>query len=349
MRLFIYALDQAVSSPSADHVKSTVDLLSLLEESVDVLGGLLNALLDISKLEAGVVEPSLSDFPIERLLSNARARFTIEAQDKGLSLRILPCSLQVRSDQALLGSIIDNLLSNAIRYTVKGKVLMGVRRQGDMVRVEIWDTGVGISKTKLNEVFEEFVQLSNPARQRSRGLGLGLSIVRRLSTLLGHSLDVRSKRGQGSVFAVNIPMAKGLRKSAREFIEMSSIVERGEPKTVMIIEDDELVLNATAGLINAWGHDVMLASTADEAVAKASKATTLPDLIIVDYRLPGGATGLDAYRAINAGSEHDIPGIIISGDTSPDLLQVFKDSGLPFLIKPIDPRALERCMPVLFK
>lgn len=349
MRLFIYALDQSMTKPTQDRGIGPRELLRRLEDSVDILGGLLNALLDISKLEAGVVEPTLSDVSMDRLMSNARARFGIEAQDKDVELRILNSTLQVHTDPALLGSIIDNLLSNAIRYTVHGKVLVGVRRCGNMARLEVWDTGVGISESKLAEVFEEFVQLSNPARQRSKGLGLGLSIVRRLSDLLGLELDVKSELGKGSVFSVTIPLAETAQQDVRENMESGHGVEPGEPKTVMIIEDDQLVLHATAGLINSWGHEVILATSAPNAMDKVNKLSSAPDLVVIDYRLPGNWTGLDAYRAINAHFGGEVPGIIISGDTSPGLLQEFKDSGLPFLTKPIDPRALERCLPVLFK
>ena len=349
MRLFIYALEQEAAKLPVEQGQGSYVLLHRLEDSVEVLGGLLNALLDISKLEAGVVEPNVTDTPIGRLLSNARASFSIEAQEKNIDLKVLPSSLTVRTDPVLMGSIVDNLLTNAIRYTVHGKVLLGVRRCDDMARIEIWDTGVGISQEKLGDVFDEFVQLSNPARQRSRGLGLGLSIVRRLTDLLGLKLEARSELGKGSVFAVSVPLAEAQTPAARQNVEMGHEVDRGSGKTVMIIEDDQMVLQATAALVTSWGHQVILADSANEAMNKVKKMVKGPDLMIIDYRLPGDWTGLDAYRAINVHFDGEIPGIIISGDTSPELLQEFKDSGLPFLSKPIDPRALERSMPVLFK
>src|ERR1700758_3437538 len=171
--------------------------------------GMLNTLLDINQIEAGSVKPEKADFPVNELFDHLRDELTYHAQAAGLALRVVPCALSIRSDRRLLEQMIRNLISNALKYTHSGKVLVGCRcRQGNL-RIEIWDTGIGIPESELKAIFEEYHQVDNAARQRSRGLGLGLSIVKSLGELLGHPIGVRSRHGKGSVFSIEVPLTSG--------------------------------------------------------------------------------------------------------------------------------------------
>ena len=175
----------------------TLKLVHRLDETVSAMSSMLDKLLDINQIEAGIVRPAVVDFPIKRLLDEMRTEFTYHTDTEGLEWRVAPSSLTVRSDPRLLEQIIRNLMSNAVKYTTKGKLLLGCRRRGDNLRIEVWDTGHGIPEQELQAIFEEFHQLDNPARERSKGLGLGLAIVQRLADLLGHKIDVRSRLGNG--------------------------------------------------------------------------------------------------------------------------------------------------------
>lgn len=186
-----------------------LDLVREMEVSLDGLRALLDSLLDVSRLDAGLVAVNRADVPLDSLLAQLAAEMRPLAEDKGLVLRLVPSRLTVRSDPVLLGRVIRNLLQNAIRYSDKGAILLGCRRQRGRARIEVWDTGIGIPETNLQQIFEEFYQVGNSERDRRQGLGLGLPIVQRLCQLLGHDLSVRSREGAGSVFSVGIPLAEG--------------------------------------------------------------------------------------------------------------------------------------------
>ncbi len=178
-----------------------LQLVMRSEETLTAMAGMLNTLLDINQLEAGVIRPEIIDFPINTLFERMKTEFAYHTQTHELGWRVLPCRLAVRSDPRLLEQMIRNLLSNAVKCTEKAKILLGCRRRANKLRVEVWDTGLGIPEGQLRAIFEEFQQIDNPARELSRGLGLGLAIVQRLGNLLGHNIDVRSLHGRGSVFA----------------------------------------------------------------------------------------------------------------------------------------------------
>ena len=186
---------------------SATELVSRLDDTVGAMSGMLNALLDINQIEAGIVQAEVTDFRINHLLNHIKDAFTYQAQAQALELRIVPCGLMAHSDPRLLEQIVQNLVSNAMKYTKQGKILIGCRRSATMLRIEVWDTGIGISDGELDSIFEEYHQIGNAARERSRGLGLGLSIVQRLSVLLKHRVRVRSRLGKGSVFSVDVPVS----------------------------------------------------------------------------------------------------------------------------------------------
>ena len=199
------ALVQGLLAKHVDSEKGKT-LVMRLEETLGAMSGMLNTLLDINEIDAGIVHAEISDFPIESLLDQLRDEFAYHAPARGLSLRVVPCSLTISSDPRLLEQMIRNLMSNALKYTRRGKILLGCRRHEDTLSIEVWDTGIGIPDNQLQAIFDEYRQLDNPARERSRGLGLGLSIVQRLGVLLGHQVRVRSVAGRGSVFSIEIKL-----------------------------------------------------------------------------------------------------------------------------------------------
>src|SRR5206468_2915713 len=211
-------------------------LVAKIEETLSAMSGMLNTLLDINQLEAGIVRPEIVEFPIGTLLDRLKAEFAYHVTTKRLGWRVVASSLYVRSDPHLLEQMLRNLLANAVKYTEQGKILLGCRRRGDKLRIEVWDTGIGIPAGQQKAIFEEFHQLNNPARERSRGIGLGLSIVQRISDLLGHAIDVRSWPGHGSVFAIEVPLGENKQRLPSGAKRMEAIA--GPTGAILIVEDD---------------------------------------------------------------------------------------------------------------
>jgi two-component system CheB/CheR fusion protein len=251
-------------------------------------------------------------------------------------------SLTVRSDRRLLEQIVRNLLSNAVKYTTDGKLLLGCRRRGDNLRIEVWDTGPGIPELELQAIFEEFHQLDNPARERSKGLGLGLAIVQRLADLLGHKIDVRSRVGAGSVFTIEVPLGRP------ELAELPTPSQREAEKssptrgTVLIVEDDPAVLEMLQLLFDAEGHRTLVAADGNRALEVAAQRSTVLDLIIADYNLPEGLNGLETIARLQGQAQHAIPAIILTGDISTDSLRQIAGHGCVHLNKPVRAKELTR-------
>ena len=273
----------------------TLKLVRRLDETVGTMSSLLDKLLDINQLEAGIVRPVMVDFPISRLLEEMKTEFTYHTATNGLGWRVAPNKLVVRSDPRLLEQIIRNLLSNAVKYTTEGKLLLGCRRHGDKLRIEVWDTGPGIPELELRAIFEEFHQLDNPARERSKGLGLGLAIVQRLADLLGHKIDVRSRLGAGSVFTIEVPLG---RAEAVELPDPSQNETQATPSrgTILIVEDDPALLEMLQLLFDDEGHRTVVAADGHEALELAAQGPTVPDLVIADYNLPKGTQRARDHR-----------------------------------------------------
>ena len=317
----------------------TLKLVRRLDETVRTMSSMLDKLLDINQLEAGIVRPAVVDFPIKRLLDEMRTEFTYLTGSEGLEWRVAPSSLIVRSDPRLLEQIIRNLLSNAVKYTTKGKLLLGCRRRGDNLRIEVWDTGHGIPALELQAIFEEFHQLDNPARERSKGLGLGLAIVQRLADLLGHKIDVRSRLGTGSVFTIEVPLGRP------ELAELSVASRKETPDrspsrgTVLIVEDDPEVLEMLQLLFDADGHRTVVAADGHKALELAAQLSVL-DLIIADYNLPKGLNGLETIARLQEQAHHAVPAIILTGDISTDSLREIAGHGCVHLNKPVRAKEL---------
>ncbi|HYD70703.1 hybrid sensor histidine kinase/response regulator, partial [Azospirillum sp.] len=310
-----------------------------MEMAVDALKMLLDSLLDVSKLDAGVVAAQPIVFPVGTILATMRANYAAVAENKGITLRVVPSSVVVRSDPALLGRLVQNLVDNALRYTSRGTILLGARRRGETLRVEVWDTGIGIAPEMTSEIFEEFTQIGNPERDRTQGLGLGLAIVKRLSRLLSHPVGVRSIPGQGSVFWVDVPAVPAARPraAAAATIAAAGTAHRG---TIVLIDDEPVVLSSLRALLMGWGYEVVAATSAAEAVALLQAWPKPPSIILADYRLREGHTGTEAIRDLCQLYHQVIPSIIITGDTAPERLREAEASGISVLHKPVTPPVL---------
>ena len=301
--------------------EATLKLVRRLDETVSTMSSMLDKLLDINQLEAGIVRPAIVDFPIKGLLDELRTEFTYHTATNGLDWRVVPSSLTVRSDPRLLEQIIRNLLSNAVKYTTEGKLLLGCRRRGDKLRIEVWDTGPGIPELELQAIFEEFHQLDNPARERSKGLGLGLAIVQRLADLLGHKIDVRSRLGAGSVFTIEVPLGRPEAADLPVPSQNETQVSTPSRGTILIVEDDPAVLEMLQLLFDDEGHRTVVAADGHKALELAAQGSTVPDLIIADYNLPKGLNGLEMIARLQKQLQHAIPAIILTGDISTDSLR----------------------------
>jgi len=340
--LFSSALQNSIMSGGDQAHQKNLDMVGHIRTSVDALGRLLNTILNISKLETGGIDTSISVFPVDDCLQAAVMNFKHQTQEKGLDIRFVPGSSFVRSDPVLLKQIIDNFIGNALNYTKKGRILIGCRHvQGD-IRIEVWDTGIGIPTQKLEKIFDEFYQLENPARQRDQGFGLGLAIVKRTALLLGHPVHVRSTVGRGSVFSIVVPRGRMDVKNVTTKAQHHPSALAGGNRKILIVDDDPLVLSATVSIMEGWGYNTTGVPSSRHALDIISDNTLVPELLILDYQLPGNLTGLDLYYAIKIQANTHIPGIIISGDTNPTHLEKFNESGLAHMTKPIDPDLLKK-------
>lgn len=302
---------------------------------------LLNALLDVSTLESGGIEPEIQDLPVQEILDALVHESRPQAESKGLDLRVVRSAAIVRSDPALLRRMLRNLLQNAIRYTRQGRVLVGCRRFRGTLRIEVWDTGTGIPREQLGTIFEDLRQLGNPERNRAQGIGLGLSVVQRMARLLGHEVSVRSWPNRGSGFAIAVPMAAAGAEPVRlDPPPAGAAADSPSRHGVLVIEDDEIQLMGLGMLLESWGYRVVAARDGEKALAAVQSAGEPPDLVLSDLRLPGALTGIEAITRIRAVVRRDIPGILLTGDTDPKRLREARGSDLVLLHKPFDPGSL---------
>ena len=308
-----------------------------------------NSLLDISRLDAGILTPKITEFPIARLLQKIETRFDQATREKGLRLRVRRSDAWVRSDAMLLERILLNLVSNAVRYTLRGGIIVGCRRRGEMLRIEVWDSGPGIPEDQKQNIFGEFFQLPAPERNRYGGLGLGLAIVDRLRLLLNHQIDLASTVGRGSRFAILVPMADECVTSTEPVDSPHPAAFAVEGKVIFVIGDAPIVLEGTGGLLGKWGYSVLTAGSDEAALIRLAERQQRPDLIISDYHLASGKTGIRAIEQINAAFGSSIPAILISGDTAPEPLRDAKDRGYILLHKPVDPMRLRAVMHEFFR
>ncbi|HXQ52174.1 MAG TPA: chemotaxis protein CheB [Stellaceae bacterium] len=320
--------------------EGALKLVARLDETLTAMSGMLNTLLDINQLEAGIVRAETVSFPVTDLIERLRAEFSYHAASQRLGWRVVSSRLAVHSDPRLLEQMLRNLLANAMKYTLRGKVLLGCRRRGDKLRIEIWDTGPGIPEGQLRRIFEEFHQLDNPARERTRGLGLGLAIVQRLADLLGHRIDVRSHPGKGSVFAVEVPLAQI--EPAEQLSGRHTGVEEGVRRsgTILVVEDEPVVREMLELLLDGEGHRTVTASDGKQALELVARRTMQPDLVVADYSLPNDLNGLQVIAGVQKILRHEIPAIILTGDISTDAIRLIARQGCTHLSKPVKTKEL---------
>nr|WP_315214185.1 hybrid sensor histidine kinase/response regulator [uncultured Duganella sp.] len=299
---------------------------------------MLHTLLDFSRIDAGVIEPQNEAFLLQPLLTKIESELAPQANAKGLVYRTRDSTVALQSDAALLELILRNLVSNAVRYTERGGVLVACRRRGAHALLEVWDSGIGIAPAQQQEVFLEFHQLDNPERDRQKGLGLGLSIARGLAQLLGLELTLASRPGRGSVFRLAVPLAAG----GVACLPGPRLDERRPSLSmrVLVIDDDAMVRTSMERMLTHWGCTCDVAGGIEEALALA--AAHPPDVVISDYRLRERRTGAEAIAALRGRLGTALPALLVTGDTAPARLREARASGVPLLHKPVPPDHLYR-------
>jgi len=305
-------------------------MVDRIHEAAISLEGLLKGLMDLSRLESGTIKPRLQSVPIAPLFDAIDLHHQTAAASKGLRLRFAPTTLAVTSDPTLLDQVLRNLVDNAIRYTDRGGVLVAARQRRDRVLLQVWDTGRGIAAESQALVFEEFVQLDNPGRERNRGLGLGLAIVQRGMRLLGQRISLRSTPGRGSCFTVDLPRAAHSPTAAQPqpvpTLPLGGVL-------VWLIEDDTAVRDAMVARLRQWGAQVAALSCRADLERLLADSVPLPALIVSDQRLPDG-TGVRCVAQIRERAGRFVPALIVTGDTAPSDIARLVSTGLPVLHKP---------------
>ena len=319
-------------------------LVEQMDAAVTAMDELFDALLDISKLDLGVLVPNISEFSIADVLKRIDSTFSGAADKKGIALRIVPSSSWVRSDPILLERILLNLVSNAVRYTTRGGVVVGCRRHGGLLRIEVWDSGAGIPDDQRQNIFAEFCRLAVSETDHHAGLGLGLAIVDRLCRLLEHPIELKSMVGKGSCFAVAVPVATAPARTVEVPDAREPRLDAFKGKLIVVIDDDAMVLGSTGGLLRSWGCRVVTAGSGDAALAGLAEHDCAPDLIISDYHLSDGETGMEAIAHLRAALNTSIPAFLISGDTDAELLRAARVARYHLLRKPVRPMALRNML-----
>ncbi len=329
------------------------NLLERLEQTLTTMAGMLNTMLDINQIDAGIVQPRPVDFVIGDLMQQVRGEFVDQAQAQKLDLRLVHSSRVLHSDPAMIAQMLRNLVSNALKYTKRGKILLGCRQQGDILRLEVWDTGVGIAASQLEAIFDEYHQLDNAARERSLGLGLGLSIVQRLGILLGHRVSVRSTPRKGSVFSIDVALPRIVAPpappaAARQDLPVPQPHETGGA-SILIVDDDPDLRDLLAQLLEEQGYRTVTAADARAAQELVESAASLPALLLTDYNLPGGMDGLQLVAALRKTLGAAFPAIVLTGDISTTTLRDVAALGCLQLNKPVKLGAMVQAIQALLQ
>jgi signal transduction histidine kinase len=337
MGLFAATLSEKV------HDAAVRNLVSSINASVEALERLFSALLDISKLDTGAVVPNRAAFALAPLLARLEHEYAPIAAVSGLRLGVVSTRLWTDSDPVLLERILSNLVSNAIRYTVRGGVVIGVRRDGQRIALQVWDSGIGIAPCDRERIFDEFYQIGNTERHSSKGMGLGLAITRRLTDLLGHPISVDSRPGRGSRFSVELPCATPERQAspAAALAGQSSALSLLAGAQIAVVDDELAVVDGMRELYAAWGAEVIAARSGDGLLAALGETGRYPDLIVADYWLTRGELGTDVIERLRREMGLSIPALLISGHSGAGTLGRMHSPGCEILIKPVLPRELK--------
>jgi signal transduction histidine kinase/CheY-like chemotaxis protein len=335
--LFADALQRARSDGEARHIARQI------EASVAALSASFDALLEVSRLDAGVLQVKREAVALGPLLGRLADEYGRVARERGLGFACRARELHVLTDAVLLERILRNLLDNAIRYTSRGRVLLAARRRAGLVRLEVWDSGIGIAPAEQAQVFEEFYQVGNPERDRRQGVGLGLSIVKRTAALLGHPLSLASRVGKGTRVALELPSGTTAAPDApAPFVDLGTASLMG--CVVVVIDDDPAALAATELLLRELGARVIAADSVVVALERLTSSELVPDLVVSDYRLRGEHTGIAALATLRGKFGHTLPGVLVTGDTISDELRQLSKSGLLVLHKPVTPSRLTQAL-----
>jgi PAS domain S-box-containing protein len=316
--------------------------LDRLQAGLDVMRELLDGLLDVSRLDAGAVRPKVEEFPLSDLLAQIEAGYAPLAARKGLAWHTEGTAAWVRSDPALLGRMLRNIAENAVRYTETGGIRVAALAEGEVVRVSVRDSGVGIARDQLPQVWEEFYQVGNQGRDRAQGLGLGLAIVRRLSGLLGHVVEVSSTPGEGSEFVVLLPRATA-EPAGRATVHVRPAPAgggRGEGRLAVVVDDDATVLAGVTTTLEAEGFEVLGARSGETMLDRVRAAGRRPDVVVADYRLADGRVGTEAILSVRRHCGHAVPSLILTGEFGPEAQRDAAEHGFGLLRKPVSPREL---------
>ena len=322
LRLLHWALEQQHPEGEGKTIVAGVG------HSIDTMSSMLSSLLDINRLETGNLRPSKSDFAVNEIFDSVATDLLQPLEEKGLQWRVVPSDLVIRSDKRMLEEMIRNLLSNAIRYTDRGKILLGCRRAGDKARIEVWDTGIGIPGDQMSRIFEEYY--CHPERG---GFGLGLAIVRRLGEILDHRVDVRSTPGKGTGFSIEVPRGRAYIDVCKA-VPATALNDESFRGTVVVIEDETSVRSALNRTLTARGIGVIGAATVSDAAALIKQGDLCPDLVLCDYNLPGPMNGVESIKLLRATLAWNLPAIVMTGDTRSKTMEAIASYGVSVLIKP---------------
>ncbi len=341
-RLTLSALDEMIAAPKG------LLLTEQIDRSLATLEGLLRTLLDISKLDAGVLEPEFRPVSISTLFEPLRQEFTLVAAKRHLFLRIEPCAETVLSDPMMLRRILQNLLANALRYTQRGGVLMGCRLKGANLSIEVHDTGPGIPEAQREAIFMEF-QRGETSIGADAGIGLGLSIVRRFATALNHDIHLKSRLGRGSMFGITVPRTSAPEEAASsgEPVLSGSAYRGMEDAKILLIENDRASAEGLANLLEKWGCDVAVAKSAADALDSIRALDKAPDIIVADLHLDNGETGIEAVEEIRNAIKTNVPAIIVTADYSAKAASDAASFGHELLKKPIKPAEMRSLLSFL--
>ena len=331
--LFASALEEKVTDPQLK------DLTKGITSSLQAADDLLNSLLEVSRIDSGAIKPKLQTFSLDELLATLSLEFSALAEKKSLAFRQVKTSALITSDKQLLRRIVQNFLSNAVRYTPTGKILLGCRIRNGACRIEVWDTGIGVPHDKRREIFLEFRRLKTPRIETEEGLGLGLAIADRLARLLGHRIYLRSWPNKGSVFSVEVPLAT--ETTVREMTPAPKIQTIGQisGRKMLCIDNDRSVLEAMSTLLKGWGCIVQTASDLETA-RKAIACLGEPDIVLADYQLDEGVTGIAVLAELNTGRKIPYPAVIITANNTEDVRREAEENNCLFIAKPVKPASL---------